>query len=92
MAKTCEIKRDKKNENIFSVKMNVSEGKIIAITRALKLYNSPVGNDVLNMIIYAVQDDSTLKDSVNESITLDTQVGSKHSTMTSMLHGYQTQI
>lgn len=50
MAQSITVTKDKNQYNIFTVTMVITEGELLAIVNALTKHNSPVGNDVLQML------------------------------------------
>ena len=64
------IKRNKKFYSGFDLTMkDLTRGKILALTRALRYYDSPVGNDVLDSIRDAISDyDKTLSAEIESSL------------------------
>jgi hypothetical protein len=65
------INKIKKNKdhNSFTLTLDLTEGKIIALTRALKFYDSPVANDLLEVVMCCLDNtDKTLYSSVANKI------------------------
>ena len=67
--KMTTIKRNKKFYSGFDLTMkDLTRGKILALTRALRYYDSPVGNDVLDSIRNAISDYETLSAEIESSL------------------------
>ena len=45
--------KDNSQTNLIELKMEISRGKFQALIGALRTYNTPVGNDLLGMILRA---------------------------------------
>lgn len=50
------IKKNQKAHNQFEVKMKVTEGKLLSILYALETHNTPVGNDMYDMLKTAMKE------------------------------------
>lgn len=50
------IKKNQKAHNQFEVKMKVTEGKLLSILYALETHNTPVGNDMYEMLKKSMQE------------------------------------
>ena len=54
---SIEIKRARKTDNQFNVKMNITHGKLLALLEAVRKHNSPVGVDLHDLLLAAVDKD-----------------------------------
>jgi hypothetical protein len=54
---------------LYKLTLTLTRGEMIAITRALRFYDSPVGNDVLGYITYTLETEKDKMPTLHDDIT-----------------------